>query len=146
MADKWIRNFAPQNHPFNPQPKIMCMKTSDEQLLAQYSISMPKLLALHRGLTLLTSIHSLNLNWDLGEQPRGHFCLYFTNLQHWLENQAIKLTEIVERSCSGWYTCETESTKKNRDLNEPCLLKITEIRISQYSSKAAGWSSIGSDS
>lgn len=146
MADKWRRNSGPQNHPFNPQTKIMCMKTSDEQLLAQYSISMPKLLALHRGLTLLTSIYSLNLNWDLGEQPRGRFCLCFTNLQHWLENQAIKLTEIVARSCSGWYSCETDSTKKNRDLNKPWLLKITEICISQCSNKAAGWSSIGSDS
>jgi len=59
----------------------MRMKTSDEQLLAQYSISMPKLLALHRDLTLLTSAQSLNLNPDLGEQPHGHFTLCFTKLQ-----------------------------------------------------------------
>lgn len=62
MADKSVRNFTPRNHPFNTQSKIMCMKTSDEQLLEQSSISMPKVHALHSGLTLLTSTQSLHLN------------------------------------------------------------------------------------
>lgn len=46
MADKWTRNSTPRTHLFTSQSKIMCMKMSDKQLLAQYSSSLPELPAL----------------------------------------------------------------------------------------------------
>lgn len=37
------KKFHPRNNLFTTQSKIMCMKRSDKQLLAQYSSSLPEL-------------------------------------------------------------------------------------------------------
>lgn len=53
------KNTLQKFHPFSTQSKITWMKVTNEQLLAQYSITMQKGLALQRGWTQLTSMQSL---------------------------------------------------------------------------------------